>query len=73
VILDCDRLWTQLVTAVYRVRRLPRVTNDPPVRGRAPALVPSAGGGTTWNDDPAAAIERMEPDPRAELSAPPET
>jgi hypothetical protein len=30
VILDCDRLWTRLVTAVYRVRRLPRVTNDPP-------------------------------------------
>ncbi|MFP5322213.1 MAG: hypothetical protein ACLGIC_10250 [Acidimicrobiia bacterium] len=28
--LDCDRLWTRLVTAVYRIRRLPRVTNDPP-------------------------------------------
>lgn len=30
MILDCDRLWTRLVTVVYRVRRLPRVTNDPP-------------------------------------------
>lgn len=28
--LNCDRLWTELVTLVYRVRRLPRVTNDPP-------------------------------------------
>jgi hypothetical protein len=28
--LDCDRLWTRLVSAVYRLRRLPRVTNDPP-------------------------------------------
>jgi hypothetical protein len=30
VILDCDRIWTRLVTATYKVRRLPRVTNDPP-------------------------------------------
>ena len=30
MILDCDRLWTRLVTATYKVRRLPRVTNDPP-------------------------------------------
>lgn len=30
MILDCDRIWTRLVTAVYRLRRLPRVTNDPP-------------------------------------------
>jgi hypothetical protein len=30
VILDCDRLWTRFVTVVYRLRRLPRVTNDPP-------------------------------------------
>lgn len=30
MILDCDRIWTRLVTAVYTLRRLPRVTNDPP-------------------------------------------
>jgi hypothetical protein len=30
VILDCDKLWTRLVSAIYKVRRLPRVTNDPP-------------------------------------------
>ncbi len=30
MILDCDRLWTRLVTATYKVRRLPRVTDDPP-------------------------------------------
>jgi len=36
--LDCDRLWTRLVSAVYRLRRLPRVTNDPPpVEVRRPA------------------------------------
>lgn len=38
MILDCDRIWTRLVTAVYRVRRLPRVTNDPPpLDGSRPA------------------------------------
>jgi hypothetical protein len=36
VILDCDRLWTRLVTAVYKARRLPRVTNDPPPVPRPP-------------------------------------
>jgi hypothetical protein len=30
VIIDCDRIWTRLVTFVYSVRRKPRVTNDPP-------------------------------------------
>lgn len=30
MIIDCDRIWTSLVTAVYRIRRKPRVTNDPP-------------------------------------------
>ena len=30
MMLDCDRLWTELVTRVYRLRRLPRITNDPP-------------------------------------------
>lgn len=36
MILDCDRIWTRLVTLVYKLRRLPRVTNDPPpvARGR---------------------------------------
>ena len=29
-LIDCDALWTRLVTLVYKVRRLPRVTNDPP-------------------------------------------
>lgn len=29
-LIDCDAVWTRLVTAVYKVRRLPRVTNDPP-------------------------------------------
>lgn len=28
--LDCDAIWTRLVSAVYRIRRKPRVTNDPP-------------------------------------------
>lgn len=28
--LDCDRLWTSLVTLLFKVRRLPRVTNSPP-------------------------------------------
>jgi hypothetical protein len=37
VILDCDRLWTGLVSAVYRLRRQPRVTNDPPPVERAAA------------------------------------
>jgi hypothetical protein len=40
VIIDCDRLWTRLVTAVYKVRRLPRVTNDPPPIQRAETRVP---------------------------------
>jgi hypothetical protein len=35
VILDCDRIWTALVTLTYKVRRLPRVTNDPPVMANA--------------------------------------
>lgn len=35
---DCDRIWTSLVSAVYRLRRKPRVTNRPPRLGR------SAGG-----------------------------
>jgi hypothetical protein len=30
MIVDCDRLWSQLVTLVYRLRRKPRVTNRPP-------------------------------------------
>jgi hypothetical protein len=35
MILDCDRLWTRLVTAVYRLRRRPRVTNSaPPISRR---------------------------------------
>lgn len=37
MIIDCDRLWTRLVTAVYKVRRLPRVTNDPPPIPSPPA------------------------------------
>ncbi len=41
MILDCDRLWTGLVTVVYRVRRLPRVTDDPP---RIDAVRPDARG-----------------------------
>ena len=28
--LNCDRLWTQMVTFVFKVRRKPRVTNSPP-------------------------------------------
>lgn len=30
MILDCDRLWTRMVTFVFRVRRKPRVTQPPP-------------------------------------------
>jgi hypothetical protein len=37
MILDCDRLWTRLVTAVYRVRRQPRVTDAPPPINEDPA------------------------------------
>jgi hypothetical protein len=40
VILDCDRLWTRLVSAVYRLRRKPRVTNDPPPVGRTTGPTP---------------------------------
>ncbi len=29
MILDCDRLWTRMVSFVYRVRRKPRVTAPP--------------------------------------------
>ncbi|MDY7103837.1 MAG: hypothetical protein S0880_21850 [Actinomycetota bacterium] len=36
MILDCDRIWTHLVTLTYKVRRLPRVTNDPPPITTAP-------------------------------------
>lgn len=32
MIIDCDRLWTRMVTLVYRIRRKPRVTNHPPDR-----------------------------------------
>lgn len=30
MILDCDRIWTWLVGVTYRLRRRPRVTNEPP-------------------------------------------
>lgn len=30
MILDRDKLWTRLVSALYKARRSPRVTNDPP-------------------------------------------
>ena len=30
MIIDCNRIWTQLVALVYRVRRKPMVTNRPP-------------------------------------------
>jgi hypothetical protein len=30
MILDCDRLWSQMVTIVYRLRRTPRVVITPP-------------------------------------------
>lgn len=29
MILDCDRLWTRMVSFVYRLRGLPRVTTPP--------------------------------------------
>lgn len=43
VILDCDRLWTRLVTATYKVRRLPRVTNDPPLEREVAATREDGG------------------------------
>jgi hypothetical protein len=45
VILDCDRIWTRLVTATYKVRGLPRVTNDPPPIERAPRSPAGDGSG----------------------------
>jgi hypothetical protein len=30
MILDCDRIWTELVSLIFRLRGIPRVTNDPP-------------------------------------------
>lgn len=30
MIIDCDRLWSQMVTLVYRLRRRPRVVITPP-------------------------------------------
>lgn len=44
MILDCDRLWTRLVTAAYAVRRLPRVTNDPPPLEREVPATREDGG-----------------------------
>lgn len=36
MIIDCNRLWTQLVTLIYRVRRKPMVTHTvPPMRRRS--------------------------------------
>lgn len=33
IIIDCDRIWADLVTLVYRLRRKPRVTYFmPPLR-----------------------------------------
>jgi hypothetical protein len=29
-LVDCDRLWTEMVTMVYRLLRKPRVTSFPP-------------------------------------------
>jgi hypothetical protein len=37
LLIDCDRLWTRLVTLVYRLRRKPRVTNRvPPLPAHPP-------------------------------------
>ena len=44
MIIDCDRIWTGLVTAVYRIRRKPRVTNDPPPVTRASRTSSFRGG-----------------------------
>jgi hypothetical protein len=30
VILDCDRIWSQLVTFMFKLRRKPRVVITPP-------------------------------------------
>lgn len=30
MMLDCDRLWTRMVTFVFRLRRVPRVSSPPP-------------------------------------------
>lgn len=30
MIINCNRLWTQLVSVVFRLRRLPMVTTTPP-------------------------------------------
>jgi hypothetical protein len=30
LLIDCDRIWSGLVTWSYRLRRKPRVTNSPP-------------------------------------------
>jgi hypothetical protein len=30
--LNCDRLWSQMVTLVYRLRRKPRVSSPPSLR-----------------------------------------
>jgi hypothetical protein len=43
VILDCDRLWTELVTRYYRLRGIPRVTNDPPPIERPNRRTPVSG------------------------------
>jgi hypothetical protein len=39
MILDCDRLWSQLVTGVYRLRRKPRVVITPPAISEPPGHV----------------------------------
>ncbi|MEZ5215249.1 MAG: hypothetical protein R2715_01350 [Ilumatobacteraceae bacterium] len=34
MIVDCDRIWSALVTAIYKLRRKPR-TSQPPRRARS--------------------------------------
>lgn len=34
LLIDCDRIWSNLVTFVFKLRRKPRVTNPPPIRRR---------------------------------------
>lgn len=34
MIFNCDEIWTKAVTLIYRVRKLPRVTNEAPPRDR---------------------------------------
>lgn len=37
MVIDCNRLWSQLATVVYKILRKPRVDVRPPAKQQAPS------------------------------------